>query len=64
MLSSSSKEQRKGKISLKNGIIGVDYKIATNMLMKHLYIAVQTFIWLIESFLETLVELSISQPKY
>ena len=41
MLSSSSKKQRNGKVSLKNGILGVDYKKTINMLMKHLYIAVQ-----------------------
>ena len=43
MLSSSSKKQRNGKISLNNGILGVDYKMTINMLMKHLCIAVQYF---------------------
>ena len=43
MLSSSSKKQQKGKVSLKNGIIGVDYKMTINMLMQHLYIAVRYF---------------------
>ena len=43
MLSSSSKKQRKGKFSLQNGIIGVDYKMTINILMKHLYIAVLYF---------------------
>ena len=41
MLSSSSKKQKNGKIPLKNAILGVDYKITINMLMKHLYIAVR-----------------------
>jgi len=41
MLSSSSKKQKNGKVSLKNGIIGVDYKMTISMLIKHLYIAVQ-----------------------
>ena len=40
MLSSSLKKQRNGKVSLNNGILGVDYKMTINMLMKHLYIAV------------------------
>ena len=40
MLSLSSKKQRNEKVSLKNSIIGVDYKMTTNMLIKHLYIAV------------------------
>jgi len=43
MLSSSSKKQRNGKVSLKNGILGVDYNMMINMLMKHLYIAVRYF---------------------
>ena len=41
MLSSSSKKQRNGNISLNNGILGVDYKMVINMLMKYLYIARQ-----------------------
>ena len=41
MLSLSSKKQRNGKVSLNNGIIGVDYKMIVNMLRKHLYITVQ-----------------------
>ena len=40
MLSSSLKKQRNRKVSIKNGIIGVAYKMTINMLMKHLYIAV------------------------
>ena len=43
MLSSSSKKQQNGKVSLNNDILGVDYKMTINMLMKHLYIAVQYF---------------------
>ena len=43
MLSSSSKKQQKGKVSLKNDIIGVDCKMTINMLMQHLYTAVQYF---------------------
>ena len=41
MLSPSSKKQRNWKVSLKNGIFRVDYKMTINMLMKHLYIVVQ-----------------------
>ena len=41
MLSSSSKKQRNRKVSLKNGILGVDYKMTINMLMQHLYIAIR-----------------------
>ena len=40
ILYSSSKEQQNGKFPLDNGILGVDYKMMINMLMKHLYIAV------------------------
>ena len=43
MLFSSSKKQRKGKVSLKNGLKGVDYKMTINMLMKNLYIVVRYF---------------------
>ena len=43
MVSSSSKKQQNGKVSLNNGILGVDYKMTINMLMKNLYIAVQYF---------------------
>ena len=43
MLSSSLKKQRKGKVSLKNGILRVDYKTTIYMLMKYLCIAVQCF---------------------
>ena len=35
MFSSSLKKQRKGKISLKNGIIGIDCKMTIDTLMKH-----------------------------
>ena len=41
ILSSSLKKQQNGKFPLNNGILGVDYKITINMLMKHLYIAVR-----------------------
>ena len=63
MLSSSSKKQRNGKVSLKNGILGVDYKMMMNMLTKNLYITVRYFYIIIDSFLGTLAELSTSQPK-
>ena len=43
MLSSSLKKQRNGKVSLNNGILGVDYKITITILIKHLYIDVQYF---------------------
>ena len=41
IISSSSKKQKNGKVSLKNGILGVDCKMTINMLIKYLYIAVQ-----------------------
>ena len=41
MLSLSSKKQLNEKVSLNNGILGVDYKMIINMLMKHLYTAVR-----------------------
>ena len=40
MVTSSSKKQKNGKLSLNNGILGVDYKMTINILMKHLCIAV------------------------
>ena len=43
LLSLSSKKQQNGKVSLNNGVLGVDYKLTINMLMKHLYTAVQYF---------------------
>ena len=43
MLSSSLKKQQNRKVLLNNGILGVDYKIMINMLMKQLYIAVRYF---------------------
>ena len=43
ILSSSSKKQWNGNVSLKNGVIGVDYKMTINMLIKILYIAIQYF---------------------
>mmetsp|Transcript_9893 Transcript_9893/g.11434 ORF Transcript_9893/g.11434 Transcript_9893/m.11434 type:complete len:98 (-) Transcript_9893:210-503(-) len=36
-------KQRNGKVSLKNCIVGVDYKMTINMLMKYLYIAARYF---------------------
>ena len=43
LLSSSLKKQRNGKVSLNNVVLGIDYKLTINMLMKQLYIAVQYF---------------------
>ena len=43
MLSLLSKKQRNGKVSLKNGIIGIDNKMIINTLMKHFYVAVRYF---------------------
>ena len=36
MLSLSLKKQRNGKVSMSNGILGIDYKMTINMLMKYL----------------------------
>ena len=41
--SSLSKEQKHGKVSLNNVVLGIDYKLLINMLMKQLYIAVRYF---------------------
>ena len=41
LFSSSLKKQKNGKVSLNNAIVGVDYKLTINMLMKQLYIAVR-----------------------
>ena len=43
LLSSLSKKQQNGKVSLNNAALGFDYKLSINMLMKQLYIAVQYF---------------------
>ena len=43
LLSSISKEQQNGEVSLNNVSLGLDYKLPINMLMKQLYIAVQYF---------------------
>ena len=40
MLSSSSKKKQNRKVSLNNGITGVEYKMMINMLMKYSCIAV------------------------
>ena len=39
-LSSLMKKQQNGKVSLNNIVLGIDYKLSINMLMKQLYIAV------------------------
>ena len=41
LLSSLSKKQQNGKVSLNNVLLRIDYKLSINMLMKQLYIAVQ-----------------------
>ena len=43
ILTLSSKKQRNRKVSLKNSILGIDYKTTINMLMKYLNIAVGYF---------------------
>ena len=43
LLSSLSKKQQNGKVTLNNAAIGFDYKLSINMVMKQLYIAVQYF---------------------
>ena len=43
LLSSLSKKQQNGKVSLNNAALGFDYKLSINMLMKQLYIAVRYF---------------------
>ena len=43
LLSSLSKQKHHGKIPLNNVVLGIDYKLSINMLMKQLYIAVQWF---------------------
>ena len=40
LLSSLSKKQQHGEVSLNNVALGLDYKLSINMLMKQLYIAV------------------------
>ena len=43
LLSSLSKKQQNGEISLNNVALGFNYKLSINILMKQLYIAVQYF---------------------
>ena len=43
LLSSLSKKQQHGKVSLNNAAVGFDYKLAINMLMKQLSISVRYF---------------------
>ena len=43
LLSSLSKKQQNTKVSLNNVVLGIDYKLPINMMMKQLYIAVQYF---------------------
>ena len=43
LLSSSSKKQQNGKVSLNNAVLRIDYKLTINMLIKKLYIAIQQF---------------------
>ena len=43
ILSSPLKKQQNRKVALNNNLLGVDCKMAINMLMQHLYIAVQYF---------------------
>ena len=43
LLSSLSKKQQHGNVSLNNVALRFDYKLSINMLMKQLYIAVQYF---------------------
>ena len=42
LLSSLSKKQQHGKVSLNNAALEFDYKLSINMLMKQLYIAVRS----------------------
>ena len=43
LLSSSSNKQQNRKVPLNKAVLGVDYKLTINMLMKQLYIAVRYF---------------------
>ena len=43
LLASSSKKQQHRKVPLDNGILGVGYKMTSNVLMEDLYIAVRYF---------------------
>ena len=40
LLSSLSMKQQNEKVSMNNAVLGFDYKLSINMLMKQLYIAV------------------------
>ena len=43
LLSSLSKKQQNGKVSLNNAALGFDFELSINMLMKQLYIDVRYF---------------------
>ena len=43
LLPSLSRKQQNGKVSLNNVVLGIDYKLTINVLMKQLYIALQYF---------------------
>ena len=60
MLSSSSKKQHNRKVSLNNGILGVDYKMTINMLINIYTLPYNTFISLIDLYLGRLAALSTS----
>ena len=59
LLSSLSKKQQNGKVSLNNAVLGVDYKLTINMLMKQLYIAVRYFY-----ITDRLISVNISKAMY
>ena len=61
MLSSSSKKQQNWKVSLNNGILGVEYKTTINVLMKHLYIDIRYFYFYITNLL---ISKKISRDNY
>ena len=43
LLSSSLRKQQNEKVSLNNGLLGIDYKLTVSVLMKNLYKAVHYF---------------------
>ena len=65
LLSSLSKKQQHGKVSLKNVALGFDYKLLINMLMKQLYIATVPYHMYLPLYYHVDVfNLRARQPKY
>ena len=57
LVSSLSKKQQNGKVSMNNAALGFDYKLSIDMLMKQLYIDVRYFMFLVKLLWKKIVTL-------